>query len=112
MEQHQGGGRPSPKPGTDRKSVPGFCPFEAFAGESPLSESPCFPRKTGYPQAIQHASWHYGTEGLPRLKKLELRRIDIPATDVETLRAALPSVAIDWKPLTDDERTKLEAFLK
>ena len=49
---------------------------------------------------------------LPRLKKLELRRIDIPAADVETLRAALPSVAIDWKPLTDDERTKLEAFLK
>ena len=49
---------------------------------------------------------------LPRLKKLELRRIDIPAADVETLRAALPSVAIDWKPLMDDERTKLEAFLK
>ena len=49
---------------------------------------------------------------LPRLKKLELRRIDIPAADVESLRAALPSVAIDWKPLTDDERTKLEAFLK
>ena len=49
---------------------------------------------------------------LPRLKKLELRRIDIPEADVETLRAALPSVAIDWKPLTDDERTKLEAFLK
>ena len=49
---------------------------------------------------------------LPRLKKLELRRIDIPAADVETLRTALPSVAIDWKPLTDDERTKLEAFLK
>ena len=49
---------------------------------------------------------------LPRLKKLDLRRIDIPAEDVETLRAALPSIAIDWKPLTDDERTKLEAFLK
>ena len=44
---------------------------------------------------------------LPRLKKLELRRIDIPAADVETLRAALPSVVIDWKPLQDDERGKL-----
>ncbi len=49
---------------------------------------------------------------LPRLKKLELRRIDIPATDIEALRASLPAVAIDWKPLTDDERSKLEAFLK
>ena len=49
---------------------------------------------------------------LPRLKKLELRRIDISAGDIEALRAALPSVAIDWKPLTDDERAKLESFLK
>ena len=49
---------------------------------------------------------------LPRLKKLELRRIDISATDAEALRASLPAVAIDWKPLTDDERTKLEEFLK
>ena len=49
---------------------------------------------------------------LPRLKKLELRRIDISAADIEMLRAALPSVSIDWKPLTDDERAKLEAFLK
>lgn len=49
---------------------------------------------------------------LPRLKKLELRRIDISATDVETLKAALPTVSIDWKPMTDDERTKLGAFLK
>ena len=49
---------------------------------------------------------------LPRLKKLELRRIDIPAADIEALQASLPNVAIDWKPLTDDERTKLEAFLK
>jgi hypothetical protein len=49
---------------------------------------------------------------LPRLKKLELRRIDIPAADIETLRKALPTVAIDWNPLTDQERTKLEMFLK
>ncbi len=49
---------------------------------------------------------------LPRLKKLELRRIDISTADVEALKASLPNVAIDWKPLTDDERTKLEAFLK
>ncbi len=49
---------------------------------------------------------------LPRLKKLDLRRIDILAADVETLRTALASVGIDWKPLKDDERSKLEAFQK
>ena len=49
---------------------------------------------------------------LPRLKKLELRRIDISAADFEALKASLPAVMIDWKPLTDDERTKLEMFLK
>ncbi len=49
---------------------------------------------------------------LPRLKKLELRRIDIPAADIETLKASLPSVSITWAPLTNDERQKLDAFLK
>ncbi len=49
---------------------------------------------------------------LPKLKRLELRRIDIPAADVETLRTALPAVTITWTPLTDEERTKLDAFLK
>ena len=49
---------------------------------------------------------------LPRLRKLELRRIDIPAADVESLKSLLPSVAIEWKPLTDDERMKLDSFLK
>ncbi len=49
---------------------------------------------------------------LPRLKKLELRRIDISEADIAALKTSLSSVMIDWKPLTDDERTKLEAFLK
>lgn len=49
---------------------------------------------------------------LPRLKKLELRRIDISDADIVALKTSLSSVTIDWKPLTDDERTKLEAFLK
>ena len=49
---------------------------------------------------------------LPRLKKLELRRIDITAADVDAFKAALPSVTVDWKPLTDEERAKLESFLK
>jgi len=49
---------------------------------------------------------------LPQLKKLELRQIDLPAADVELLKAALPSVTIGWTPLTAEERTKLDAFLK
>jgi hypothetical protein len=49
---------------------------------------------------------------LPKLKKLELRRIDISQTDADKLKAALPQVAIDWKPLTDEDRQKLDAFLK
>lgn len=49
---------------------------------------------------------------LPRLKKLSLARIDISAEDVEKLKAALPAVKLDVKPLTDDERKKLEAYLK
>ena len=49
---------------------------------------------------------------LPRLKKLELRRIDIPAADIDSLKAALPSVTINCKPITDEERSKLVDFLK
>jgi len=49
---------------------------------------------------------------LPHLKTLELRRIEIPAADIETLRTALSAVKIDWKPMTEEERSKLEAFLK
>ncbi|HLQ44638.1 MAG TPA: alpha/beta hydrolase fold domain-containing protein [Planctomycetaceae bacterium] len=49
---------------------------------------------------------------LPRLKKLALGRIDISAVDVEILKTALPSVAVECMPLTADERSKLEAFLK
>jgi hypothetical protein len=51
-------------------------------------------------------------KALPQLKKLSLQRIDIPAEDVEKLKAGLPGVKIDWKPLTDEERLKLDAFLK
>lgn len=49
---------------------------------------------------------------LPKLRKLELLRIDIPAEDVEKLKAALPGAKLEWKPLTDDERKKLDAYLK
>ena len=49
---------------------------------------------------------------LPKLTKLVLMTIDVPAEDIETLKTELPSVKIDWKPLTSDERENLTAFLK
>ena len=49
---------------------------------------------------------------LPKLKKLDLRRIDIAPEDVERLCAALPGVTIVFQPLTDEERPKFDAFLK
>lgn len=51
-------------------------------------------------------------KALPNLKKLSLARIDLPAEDLEKLKAALPEVKIDVKPMTDEERKKLEAYLK
>ena len=50
-------------------------------------------------------------QGLPKLKRLELTQVDIPAEEVEKLRAALPKVQIDWKPVTADDRAKLERLL-
>lgn len=48
---------------------------------------------------------------LPTLKRLRLDKIDIPAADVTTLKAALPNVKVDWKPLSDEDRVKLDQFL-
>jgi hypothetical protein len=41
-----------------------------------------------------------------------LNQVDIPADDVAKLNAALPNVTLDWKPLSDEDRTKLDKFLK
>lgn len=51
-------------------------------------------------------------KALPNLKKLTLQRADIPEADIAKLRADLPQVTIEWKPLTEDERKKLEGMLK
>jgi len=48
---------------------------------------------------------------LPELKKLTLERIDIPAADVERLKAELPGVAITWMPMTAEEAKRLDAIL-
>lgn len=49
---------------------------------------------------------------LPNLKKLNLQGSDVTPSDVEALRMAMPAVGIDWKPLSDEERSKLEAMIK
>ena len=49
---------------------------------------------------------------LPKLKKLKLQGVDISNGDMEKLRAKMPGVAIDWKPFTDEERKRLDDFLK
>lgn len=52
-------------------------------------------------------------QALPRLKKLSIHTTDIPAPDVEKLRAALPGVEIIHKPLSAEEKTAtLEKKLK
>ena len=49
---------------------------------------------------------------LPNLKKLTLYETDLSAEDAAAIRAALPNVAVDWQPLTDEQRKKLEMYLK
>ena len=51
-------------------------------------------------------------KALPNLKRLGLNQIDIPAADVAKLKTALPNVTVDWKPLSDEDRAKLDKFLK
>lgn len=51
-------------------------------------------------------------KALPNLKKLSLQRADISEADIAKLRADLPGVSIEWKPLTEDERKKLDGMLK
>lgn len=49
---------------------------------------------------------------LPALKKLELYQTDLPETDVPLVREKLPNVTVDFKPLTEQQRKGLEAYLK
>lgn len=51
-------------------------------------------------------------KALPNLKKLTLQHADIPEADIVKLRADLPGVIVEWKPLTEDERKKLDGMLK
>ena len=50
-------------------------------------------------------------KALPNLKKLELTQVDVPAAEIERVRAALPKVEIDWRPVTGEDRQKLDRLL-
>lgn len=50
-------------------------------------------------------------KALTKLKTLRLNGVEVDPADVEKLRAEMPAVKIEFKPLTDDEKSKLEDFL-
>lgn len=49
---------------------------------------------------------------LPALKKLELYQTDLPEADVPLVKKELPNVAVDFKPLTAEQKKGLESYLK
>lgn len=51
-------------------------------------------------------------KSLTNLKKLRFDSVDVSAEEFEKLRMGLPGVTITGKPLSDDERKKLDEFLK
>jgi hypothetical protein len=50
-------------------------------------------------------------KALPKLKTLKFNGVNVEPADIEKLRTELPKVKIECKPLTDDEKKKLEDFL-
>ena len=51
-------------------------------------------------------------KALPHLKKLNLQVAPLTPEQLDRVKAALPGVAVEWKPLTDEEAKKLELYLK
>lgn len=49
---------------------------------------------------------------LPQLKRLKIDRTYLSEADIDALKSALPEVQIRFEPLTEDQRTKLDAYLK
>ncbi|NQV23655.1 MAG: hypothetical protein HQ518_04730 [Rhodopirellula sp.] len=49
---------------------------------------------------------------LPKLKRLKIDRTEISAVDIETLRSEMPGVKVEFEPLTDEQRQKLESYLR
>lgn len=50
-------------------------------------------------------------KALPNLKKLELSQVDVPAETIDRARTALANVQIDWKPVSAEDRAKLDRLL-
>ena len=50
-------------------------------------------------------------KALSHLKTLNLNNIDANPADIEKLKSEMPNVKITYKPLTDEEKAKLEDFL-
>ncbi len=48
---------------------------------------------------------------LPKLKRLDLTQVDVPAAQIEKVRAALPKAQVEWQPVSAEERAKLERLL-
>ena len=48
---------------------------------------------------------------LPNLTRLDLSQVDLKESDLAKLRAALPKTKIDFKPMTADDRARLERLL-
>lgn len=51
-------------------------------------------------------------QALPKLQRLKLDRTYLTAEDVAQLRKTLTDVKIDFEPLREDQRQKLEAYLR
>ncbi|MCA9071988.1 MAG: hypothetical protein KDA84_23835, partial [Planctomycetaceae bacterium] len=51
-------------------------------------------------------------KALPHLKRLKIDRTDLTEDEVKRLQSDLPSVKVEFEPLTPEQRTKLEAYLK
>lgn len=43
-------------------------------------------------------------QALPKLTKLKIQTVDIPAADVEAIKAALPSANVDFEPLSEGDK--------
>jgi hypothetical protein len=43
-------------------------------------------------------------KALPKLKRLKFETVDISSADVDAVKAALPSVKVEWQPLSDAEK--------
>ena len=46
-------------------------------------------------------------KALPNLKKLKIETVDIAPADVEAIKAALPNVVVDFKPMSAEEKESL-----